>query len=224
MHQERLNYLETIIAGKQRNFYELGKALNEIKQTRLYRLALYDNFGAYVKARWDMGRSQAYRVINAYQVVNNLSPIGGRLPVNESQVRPLAKLTPLEQRAAWKRFLATGEELTALNIKTFVCSDDRSHKNNFVNLTDLISDAYMDAVSTMIEQIRIAQHDRWQKTSRQAALLWNQVISTRANVFQHLFDVIRNIQRVNTILKYPKIYAWVLTGENFGKGAGQWIT
>ena len=40
MHQERLNYLETIIAGKQRNFYELGKALNEIKQTRLYRLAL----------------------------------------------------------------------------------------------------------------------------------------------------------------------------------------
>ena len=179
MPQERLNYLETIIAGKQRNFYELGKALNEIKQTRLYRLALYDNFGAYVKSRWDMGRSQAYRVINAYQVVNNLSPIGGKLPVNESQVRPLAKLTPLEQRAAWKRFLATGEELTALNIKTFVRSDDRSHKNNPVNLTDLISDAYMDAVSTMIEQVRIAQHDRWQKTSRQAALLWNRVIQEK---------------------------------------------
>ena len=88
MPRERLNYLETIIENKQRNFYELGKALNEIKQTRLYRLSLYNNFGAYVKARWDMGRSQAYRVINAYQIVNNLSPIGGRLPVNESQVRP----------------------------------------------------------------------------------------------------------------------------------------
>jgi len=179
MPQERLNYLETIIARKQRNFYELGKALNEIKQTRLYRLALYNNFGAYVKARWDMGRSQAYRVINAYQVVNNLSPIGGRLPVNESQVRPLAKLTPLEQRAAWQRFLATGEELTALNIKTFVRSQKRPYKNNPEDLTDVISDAYMDAVFAMIEQVRIAQHDHWQKTSRQAALLWNRVIQEK---------------------------------------------
>jgi len=179
MPQERLNYLETIIAGKQQDFYKLGKALNEIKQTRLYRLALYDSFGAYVKARWDMGRSQAYRFINAYQVVNNLSPIGDRLPVNESQVRPLAKLTPLEQRAAWQRFLSTGEELTALNIKAFVCSNNPSHKNNPVNLTDRITDTYMAVVSAMLEQVRIAQHDRWQKTSCQAALLWNRVIQEK---------------------------------------------
>ena len=176
MQRERLDFLETIIAGKQQDFFELGKALNEIKQTRLYRLALYDNFGAYVKARWDMGRSQAYRFIKAYEVVNNLSPIGDRVPVNESQVRPLAKLTPLEQRAIWKRFLATGEELTASNIKVFVRSQNRPYKNNPKNLTDVISDAYMAAVSAMIEQVRIAQNDHWQKTSRQAALLWNRVI------------------------------------------------
>ena len=76
MKQERLIHLENIIAGKQRGFYELGKALNEIKQSRLYRLTLHDSFAAYVKARWDMGKSQAYRFINAYQVINNLSPIG----------------------------------------------------------------------------------------------------------------------------------------------------
>lgn len=179
MPRERLDHLETIIAGKQRDFFELGKALNEIKQARLYRLALYDSFGVYVKARWDMGRSQAYRFINAYQIVNNLSPIGDKLPVNESQVRPLAKLTPLEQRATWQRFLATGEELTALNIKAFVRSGDRSHKNNPENLTDIISAAYMDVVFTMIEQVRIAQHDHWRETSRQAALLWNRVIQEK---------------------------------------------
>jgi len=179
MPQERLNYLETIIAGKQQSFYELGKALNEIKQTRLYRLALYDSFGAYVKARWDMGRAQAYRFINAYQVVKNLSPIGDSLPVNESQVRPLAKLTPLEQRSIWQSFLATGQELTALNIKAFIRSGNSSHKNNPIDLTNRITDAYMAAVSAMLEQIRIAQNGRWQKTSRQAALLWNQVIRER---------------------------------------------
>ncbi len=176
MPQERLNHLETIIASKQQNFYELGKALNEIKQTRLYRLALYDSFGAYVKARWDMGRSQAYRFINAYQVVKNLSPIGDKLPVNESQVRPLAKLTPLEQRSTWKRFLATGEELTALNICAFIHSGNSSHKNDSLDLSNIITDAYKSAVSAMLEQVRMAQHERWQKTSRQAALLWNQVI------------------------------------------------
>lgn len=174
--QERLDYLETIISGRQQNFYELGKALNEINQSRLYRLALYDNFGAYVKARWDMGRSHAYRFIDAYKVVNNLSPIGDKLPLNESQVRPLVKLTPLEQRAAWQRFLATGEELTASNIKAFLRSQTRSSKNHPEDLTDVISDAYKNAVFAMIEQVRIAQNDHWQKTSRQAALLWNRVI------------------------------------------------
>ncbi len=48
MPQERLIHLENIIAGKQQDFYEVGKALNEIKQGRLYRLTLHDSFGAYV--------------------------------------------------------------------------------------------------------------------------------------------------------------------------------
>ncbi len=176
MQRERLGQLETIIAGKRQGFFELGKALNEIKQARLYRLALYDSFGAYVKARWDMGKSQAYRFINAYEIVNNLSPIGDKVPVNESQVRPLAMLTPFEQRAIWQRFLDTGKEVTAANIKTFVRSQYPPSKNTPKDLTDVISDAYMDAVSAMIEQVRIAQNDHWQKTSRQAALLWNRVI------------------------------------------------
>ena len=123
-----------------------------------------------------MGKSQAYRFITAYQILENLSPIGDRLPVNESQVRPLAKLSPLEQRAVWQRFLATGGELTALNIKNFIQSGNRSHKSDPVILTDCISDEYMAAVSAELEQIRIAQHDRWQKTSRQAALVWNRVL------------------------------------------------
>jgi len=92
---------------------------------------------------------------------------------------PLAKLTPLEQRASWQRFLATGEEVTALNIKTFLRSQKRPYKNNPEDLTDVVSDAYMDAVSAMTEQVRIAQHDHWRKTSRQAALLWNRVIQEK---------------------------------------------
>ncbi len=49
-------------------------------------------------------------------------------------------------------------------------------KNDPVDLTDQISDEYMAAVQQVMEQVRMAQHDHWQQTSRQAALLWNRVI------------------------------------------------
>lgn len=179
MHPERLAHLEAIIAARHRDFFELGRALSEIKQDRLYRLALYESFEAYVKARWDMGRSQAYRLIEAYQVVSNLSPIGDILPANESQTRPLARLAPLEQRAAWKRFLSTGNDLTASNIKAAAHATKASHRNEPADLSNRITEAYMAAVRVMLEQVRAAQNDQWRKTSRQAALLWNRMVRER---------------------------------------------
>ncbi|GAB6146648.1 hypothetical protein [Desulfocicer niacini] len=87
-----------------------------------------------------MGKFQAYRFIPVYQVVNNLFPIGNKLPVNESKIRPLVRLNPLEQRAAWKRFLATGKELTALNIKVLIRPNKPSHKNDPADQTDIFTD------------------------------------------------------------------------------------
>jgi len=177
MKQDRLTHLENIIARNQCHFHKIGKALKEIRDSRLYKLILFETFEAYTKARWDLGKSHAYRLIQAYQVVNNLSPIGDILPDNEYQVRPLIKLDPLEQRTAWKTFLKTGMEITAPNIKKFIAGCEPSAKGKPVkDLTDRISKEYMDAVQAILEQVRIAQNDHWQKTSRQAALLWASVI------------------------------------------------
>jgi hypothetical protein len=105
-----------------------------------------------------------------------MSPIGDILPANESQVRPLVQLKPFEQRKTWKNFLNTGMEITALNIKNFIKGSGEQNKNEPADLSDQISDAYMAAVQIMLEQVCVAQHDHWQTTSRQAALLWNRVI------------------------------------------------
>lgn len=179
MQQDRLKHLEDIIANNQYRFYEIGKALGEIRDSRLYKQILFTTFEAYARDRWDIGRSQAYRLINAYKVVGNLSPIGDRLPGNETQTRPLVPLAPPEQRKIWKDFLNTGMEVTARNIKSFV--DDRKTKKNppSSDHTDQISDGYMGAVQEMLHQVRYAQNDQWQKTSRQAALLWNRVIQEK---------------------------------------------
>ena len=177
MQNDRLTHLENLIARNQCHFHEIGKALQEIRDSRLYKLILFETFEAYTKARWDIGKSHAYRLIQAYQVVDNLSPIGDILPTNEFQVRPLVRLDPVEQRKAWKTFLNTGMEITAPNIKKFIAECKTSAKGiPVVDLTDQISKEYMDAVQVMLEQVRIAQNDHWLKTSRQAGLLWNQVI------------------------------------------------
>jgi hypothetical protein len=172
---ERLNELETLIAHNQEGFCQIGQALKEIRDGRLYKEALFETFEAYTRARWDIGRSQAYRLIKSYEVIRNLSPIGDKLPVNESQVRPLAELEPCEQRKAWKDFINSGIELTAYNIRKFI--DGRKPKpQTRPDLSEQITDEYMAAVNTMLEQIRVAQHVNWQDTSQQAALLWNKVI------------------------------------------------
>ncbi len=179
MKQDRLTRLETIIARNQGHFYDIGMALKEIRDNRLYKLALFETFDVYTKARWDMGRSHAHRLIEAYGVIKNLSPIGDILPVNECQVRPLVQLKVFEQRKVWKGFLNSGMEMTALNIKKFINARTTADKDVPVNLIDKISKGYMAAVQGMLDQVCVAQHDHWQQTSRKTALLWNRVIKEK---------------------------------------------
>jgi hypothetical protein len=174
MTADRLSELEAIIDRKRRSLCVIGKALYEIRENRLYKLLCFNTFEAYAKQRWSIGKSHAYRLIEAYRVIENLSPIGDILPENESQIRPLVPLTPLEQRKIWRQFLASGMELTAKNICGLV--SDASRTADPTDRKSIISDDYRQAVMAMLEQVRLAQNDQWQSTSRQAALLWNRVI------------------------------------------------
>ncbi|WP_457554202.1 hypothetical protein [Desulfobacula sp.] len=88
MQHDRLTRLENLIARNQCHFHKIGKALKEIRDSRLYKQTLYETFETHTRARWDMGRAQAYRLIKFYTVISNLSPIGDILPANEFQVRP----------------------------------------------------------------------------------------------------------------------------------------
>ena len=178
MLADRLKHLETIIAKNQYRFYEIGKALLEIRDSRLYKQALFTSFEAYARSRWDIGRSQVYRLIDAYSVIKILSPIGDRLPGNEAQTRPLVPYSTPEQREIWKAFLNTKVEVTARNIQNFI-NERKTKENKPTPDVDRISDEYMDAVKEMMAQVKYALNDKWQQTSRQAALLWHRVIQEK---------------------------------------------
>ena len=181
MAQNDLLNLEAIIEMNQNKFYETGKALRRIRDLGLYRQLLFKNFETYVKERWDMARSHAYRLIEASKVIDNLSPIGDKiLPQNESQARAFSGLKPENQKAVWREFIASGAEINALNIRKLVKMRMKKGKSSAdpkpEDLTEVISIDYKNAVMVMIEQIRLAQNDRWQSTSRQAALFWLRVM------------------------------------------------
>ena len=70
-------------------FWAAGKALQVIRDARLYR-DTHATFEDYVEQRWDMSRSQAYRLVDAWPLAERLSPMGDKL--NERQIRELLPL------------------------------------------------------------------------------------------------------------------------------------
>ena len=176
--EQRLAHLEAVIKKYRQDFYSVGKALKEIRDARHYHKLSFKSFESYLRIRWDMGRSHAYRLIDAFCVIDNLSPIGELLPKNEAQARPLTKLDVFSQRRLWREFLKTQKALSARNIKKFVSAHlgEQKTKTPFI---EVISKDYKQTVGSMLSQISIAQNDSWKSTSQKTALYWNNVMKEK---------------------------------------------
>lgn len=108
---ERLTDLESVIERGLETFMEIGRALLEIRDTKLYRRD-YKTFEDYCRGRWQMSARQCYRLIDSVQVVTNIQNVtpgshsesektAFELPNNEKVVRSLVDLSPEQQQAVW---------------------------------------------------------------------------------------------------------------------------
>jgi len=97
----RLCELERIIQKGKDTFVEVGTALSEIRDSRIYR-ATFKTFEEYCKERWDFNRDYVNKIIAASSVISNLDTMVSK-PTNERQARPLAQLPADKQPAAWER-------------------------------------------------------------------------------------------------------------------------
>lgn len=102
--RQRLTELEQVVSENLMTFYEVGMALAEIRDNRLYR-ETHDTFDAYCRERFDVVKTHANRLIGAARVVENLTPMGVKLPANERQARPLTRLKPEDQREVWRKVI-----------------------------------------------------------------------------------------------------------------------
>jgi len=178
---EQLENLESVIEINQIDFYALGQALKVIKDERLYRQHYFNSFDCYVKERWDMNRAHAYRLIAASEVIDNLSPLGDKLPENEAQTRELAKLSVEKQVKVWQDFLNSDLTPGARNLRQFIANQSSSSSQSQQIHDDVtqITNEYYSAVMALLEQIKVAQNKQWQLTTKAAALHWNQVMRDR---------------------------------------------
>jgi len=117
----RLGELETVISRGLKTFIDVGNALLEIRESRLYR-GEFGTFENYCQEKWGMDKRYANYQIQAAMVVENLGTIVPNVPRTESQARPLATLEPEQQREAWKQAVETAPEgkITAAHVQSVV--------------------------------------------------------------------------------------------------------
>jgi hypothetical protein len=115
----RLAALEKKVSRGLKTYIEVGRALLEIRDARLYR-GQHGTFEEYCRVRWDLSARHARRVIDAAHVANVLGP-NGPIPTNEAQARELVPLKekPDALRAAWSEARNTGEP-TAAKVRSIV--------------------------------------------------------------------------------------------------------
>lgn len=105
--RQRLELYESKIQAGLATFVEVGNALMEIREGKLYR-ETHGTFEAYCKEKWGMSKMHAHRLMGAAEVTSNLDSNQLVTPSSESQVRPLAHLPPDQQKEVWAKAVEIG--------------------------------------------------------------------------------------------------------------------
>lgn len=114
-----LRRLERTIESGLQSFVVVGKALVEIRDSRLYRES-HKSFEAYCSDRWNIKRQRAYELIEASGVAETVSEISDTLP-KESHAAELAALPEEEQAETWAEVIIEhGDKVTAADVKAAV--------------------------------------------------------------------------------------------------------
>lgn len=118
----RLGELEAVIQRGLDTFVEVGAALLEIRDARLYR-ETHGTFEEYCQHRWGMSRRHANRTIEAAGVAGVLGPIGPT-PASESVAReltPVLREDPERVPEVWGEVVQEhGPEPTAKQVRETV--------------------------------------------------------------------------------------------------------
>jgi len=176
----RLTELEGVIEKNLKAFYEVGAALLEIRESKLYK-DTHTTFEDYCRDRWDMTRDYAYKLIGSSQVVSNLGNVDNCLqkPSTESQARPLTRLSAPLQKEAWERAVETAPEgkVTARHVQNVVREIEGIETERKVTIIkqkipkdEIVDEEFKNAFDAFYWEVQRVRMENWSKTSKEAAL------------------------------------------------------
>lgn len=118
--RNRLTECETIIEKGLQTFVEVGIALAEIRESRLYRLT-HGTFEEYCGERWGFTSIRAKQLMESAVVAKNIETVVSN-GVTESHLRPLKNLQPEQQREVYQRSVETAPngKVTAAHVEATV--------------------------------------------------------------------------------------------------------
>ena len=136
--QEQLNLCETIIEKGYNTFIEVGNALFDIRNNKLYR-EKHSTFEEYCKQKWQIKRQRAYELMDAASIVNTLSEISDKnsdefkvsqnINIRESHAVALGKVPEEMRNLVWQKVVdnqkENGKTITAKSIQ-FVYSQEKN--------------------------------------------------------------------------------------------------
>jgi phage N-6-adenine-methyltransferase len=126
----RLADLEGVIERGLTTFIEVGQALTEIRDQRLYRDS-HKTFEGYCQERWGWSRVRAHQVIQGAQVAGMLTVVNTPPPQSERVARELAPLVDAPEAMAevWNEALTEhGPTPTAAEVRSLVESGRPPHR------------------------------------------------------------------------------------------------
>jgi hypothetical protein len=120
---KELAQLEEVVKGGWKNCLEVGHALIEIREKKLYR-DKNQNFEQYVRLEFGLSKTYAYNLIGSAEVYDDLSSIEdvNLKPLNEAQTRCLISLSSEKRVKVWKKVIkeAGNEPITAKMVQAVV--------------------------------------------------------------------------------------------------------
>lgn len=179
VESERLDELCGVVDRGIKTFFEVGMALAEIRDSRLYR-ASHETFEDFCRDRWDIGKSYAHGQIAAYHVVQNVRNCG-QIPTNESQARPLTLFEADTQRDLWEqvleRSLENGGRITAALVSSVVAehlrkvvSKELDNTKKKVSRETMIEPRFKETFQVFVDVVSETINSGFRGTSRAAVL------------------------------------------------------
>jgi len=185
LSEDEIDARERCLAVMDKHFLswaEFGFAIREFRDRKLYRIT-HPTLEAFIKERYDVGRSTYYQYINGVEVLENVRNADIKfplLPEKEALVRPLTRLDPDDQPRAWELAINRARDMEEKTVMARhviwavqVMRGDtggETLRNTIKNVMEELPETFRDAFKTITESIYEAKRNRFVGVDRKRML------------------------------------------------------